>query len=292
MNPGSEELYTREITRSHRGAFVIAIDQSASMQESTVLANEVMTKAEAVAVVTGRLVDELVMRARRDDGVRDYYDLAIVGYSCGEVYSLLGAEPAFVPVNVVASHIPERFSIRVERLLPSGGREEASERLTAWVRPHAEGDTPMYEMLLTVRDMVERWCADPRNSDSFPPVVFNITDGESTDCDEEQLRHAAGRLRDLSTSDGNTLLFNIHIATGESGESMLFPRADEIGAEDHYARLLADISSPVPDSLNDCIRSFRGDFAPPPFIAMSYNASITEAVAMLNIGSRSLTSIR
>ena len=73
-------MYTQEITRTHRTAFVIAIDQSSSMQESVVVNSRRMTKAEAVAAITNRLIDELVMRARRDDGIRNYYDIAVIGY--------------------------------------------------------------------------------------------------------------------------------------------------------------------------------------------------------------------
>ena len=38
-------MYTQEITRTHRTAFVIAIDQSSSMQESVVVNSRRMTKA-------------------------------------------------------------------------------------------------------------------------------------------------------------------------------------------------------------------------------------------------------
>ncbi len=50
-------MYTQEITRTHRTAFVIAIDQSSSMQESVVVNSRRMTKAEAVAAITNRLIN-------------------------------------------------------------------------------------------------------------------------------------------------------------------------------------------------------------------------------------------
>ena len=150
----------------------------------------------------------------------------------------------------------------------------------------------MYEMLIAATDLVERWCAEPQNSESFPPIVFNITDGEPTDCTDEQLREAAGRLRSVATADGNVLLINVHISTNTTQPAMVFPRMDEIGRDNRYARLLADISSRVPEAMEESVRQYRNDFALPPFVAMSYNASITNAVAMLDIGSRSATILR
>ena len=43
--------------------------------------------------------------------------------------------------------------------------------------------------------------------------VFNITDGEASDSDEEELAQIAGRIRSLGTDDGRALLVNIHLAS-------------------------------------------------------------------------------
>ncbi len=285
-------MYIQEITRSHRTAFVIAIDQSSSMQESVVVNSRRMTKAEAVANITNRLIDELVMRARRDDGIRNYYDIAVIGYGNDEVYPLLGDTLGFMPVNIIAGRRVEHRRLSYERILPSGETAVATETVPLWIEPYAAGSTPMYEMLSAVTAIVEHWCAEPLNADSFPPTVFNITDGEPTDCDDMQLREAASRLKAAATADGNALFVNVHISTNPAQRSLIFPRIDELGADDRHARLLAEISSRVPEAMNDSVRRFRGDFALPPFVAMSYNASVTEALAMLDIGSRSATVLR
>ena len=107
-------MYTQEITRTHRTAFVIAIDQSSSMQESVVVNSRRMTKAEAVAAITNRLIDELVMRARRDDGIRNYYDIAVIGYGNEKVYPLLGETLGFLPVSIIAERRIEHRRISYE----------------------------------------------------------------------------------------------------------------------------------------------------------------------------------
>ena len=96
-------MYTQSITRNHRTAFILAIDGSGSMAESILFRGRCMTKAEAVATITNDLLFELVERARRSDGVRDYYDIAVVGYSGDdEVRSLLHQK--FKNVNSVTCY--------------------------------------------------------------------------------------------------------------------------------------------------------------------------------------------
>ena len=74
-------MYTQSITRTHRTAIILAIDGSGSMAEKIRFRNRQMTKAEAVATITNGMLFELIERARRSDGVRDYYDIAVIGYS-------------------------------------------------------------------------------------------------------------------------------------------------------------------------------------------------------------------
>src|SRR5947209_713269 len=45
--------------------------------------------------------------------------------------------------------------------------------------------------------------------DCYPPLVMNITDGESTDGVPEK---DAANLRELASSDGNVLLLNAHVS--------------------------------------------------------------------------------
>ena len=74
-------MYTQSITRTHRTAFIFVIDGSGSMAEKIRFRGRLMTKADAVASITNGMLFELIERARRSDGVRDYYDIAVLGYS-------------------------------------------------------------------------------------------------------------------------------------------------------------------------------------------------------------------
>ena len=222
--------YTQSITRRHRTAFVLAIDQSGSMVEELEFRGRRTSKAAAVAEVANSLLSELLLRATREGEVRDYYDIAVVGYSGEGVHSLLSADETFVPVSALRNAVRNTRRVSIERRLPDGQPAFNEVTVSEWIAPAASGQTPMYEALLYVHDLVEAWCRRPEHRESFPPLVFN----------------------------------------------------------NRYARLLYDISSPMPPLFDDAIRSLRGDEARGPFRGMCYNASITELLSILNVGSISV----
>ena len=68
---------------------------------------------------------------------------------------------------------------------------------------------------------LEEWTAN--NESSFPPIVFNITDGEASDVDDySELVEAADKIKKISTTDGNTLLFNL-LFSDDSASLKEFP---------------------------------------------------------------------
>ena len=283
-------MYSQEITRRHRTAFIIALDQSTSMQEEVRFGRLKMSKAEAVAYTANILITELIDRSHRKDGVRNYYDIAVVGYSDDEVRMLL-SEDGFVSVKSLAERIPEAVTISFEESMPDKTTALVKHHIHPWIEPKAEGNTPMYEALLRIREMVEEWCEQEQNRQSFPPIVFNITDGEASDCDDNELRYAADMLRRTGTEDGQTLLINIHLSTDLSLPSMIFPMAEELLSANRYARLLAECSSLMPESFNAEIGELKISASTPPYRGMGYNASVIELLSIINIGSRSITNM-
>jgi len=280
-------MYTQSITRRHRTAFIIAIDQSGSMNETLTFRGRRTSKAEAVAEVANALLTELLLRATREEGIRDYYDIGVIGYSGDGVRSLLSADRRLVPVTALENSILRSRRRTAERRLPDGEAALTTAECPEWIEPRAEGQTPMYEALLYVRDLADDWCRRLENRESFPPLIFNITDGEASDSDEADLLDVAAQIRAIGTDDGKTLLFNIHIATGEA-PALLFLTEAETDYCNRYARMLFEMSSPMPELFDDAIRELRGASIRPPFRGMCYNASVTELISILNVGSISV----
>ncbi len=281
-------MYSQSITRNHRTAFIIAIDGSGTMGEQILYKGTTTTKAKAVASITNEIISELVERARRSDGVRDYYDVAVIGYAGNnEIYSQLRCEGDLVSITKLAEpSVIDMQRCVVEKQLPEGSSVIHSTLTPTWVDPIAAGQTPMCEAFRHIRDMLTRWCAAPSNAESFPPIVFNITDGEATDCDDEELRYVANQIKSISTADGNVLLINIHLTNQVELKPIIFPSKDECSYAHRYAALLYDCSSELPELFNDSVRVIKGDkSALPPFQGVCVNASATELMNLLNIGS-------
>jgi hypothetical protein len=120
------------------------------------------------------------------------------------------------------------------------------------------------------------WCAS--HADSFPPVVINLTDGESTDGDPEW---AARELQSLTTQDGNLLLFNCHLSSS-TAEPVLFPSSEQ-RLHDDFARMLFRMSSPLPERLckNAEAKSIP---APPGTRGLAFNADGTKMLLLISVG--------
>ena len=260
------------------------------MAEEIRFQSESLSKAAVVARIANELIYELIERARRSEGVRNYYDIAILSYSGDNcVCSLLdGDEPKFVPIRALADR-PVATVRSVEAFRhPDGSTHLHSIDTPQWVKPRAEGNTPMLKALHIARYLVADWCAQEAHTHSFPPTIFNITDGEASDGFAEDLLEAARQIRSLGTTDGEALLFNIHIASDDRERTLFCPCQEEALHPNRYARLLYDASSEMPRCFNEAIRGIKGLAAMPPFRGMSFNASALELIALLNIGSISI----
>ena len=89
--------------------------------------------------------------------------------------------------------------------------------------------------------------ASDRFRDSFPPMVFHLTDGES----QTNAQSEAQQIMDLSTNDGNVLVVNAYIGTQTSlnyKDPSDFPgylEVSEAGPSEDNIRLF-EMSSPAP----------------------------------------------
>lgn len=267
--------YSTTISTRNRTAFIILLDRSGSMAEPITFNGLRTTKAEALSEITNRLIFELLCRARRSDGVRNYFDVALIGYAGDALQPVVGERRGFIPITDFE---------QLAHVEPS----HSGFTLPRWVAPAAEGSTPMFEALLEASEMVEEWCARPENAMSYPPTIFNITDGEASDGDHADIVEISDRLRCCATANGNALLINIHLTSTEGERSIIFPRSvDELGGN-YYARLLYECASEMPALYSSAIASLRGEVAGGRYRGMCFNASAAEVIAMMNIGSISL----
>jgi hypothetical protein len=270
--------YERRVDRHHPSALVFLIDQSASMRDS--IEGSPTAKAAAVADQINGLLYELVQRCTKTLGElpRPYFAVSVIGYGTDPqgralVGSTLGGALAAQPwawTADLAQH-PLRIEER-ERTSPQGTQRFV---VPVWVEALATGGTPMCAAIDQAGRLVKPWC--DQYPDSFPPIVINLSDGESTDGDP---REWARRLTSLRTNDGETLFFNLDIGT--SGAPVLFADRPPPGCSEHTA-LMWEMSSVLPPFMLDIARS-QGFDVESNSRGFGSNADFRSVVTFLNVG--------
>ncbi len=277
--------YSAEITRLNPSCFVFLVDQSSSMLKPFGGRSD-KRKADGVADAINRLIQNLILKCAKADGVRDYFSVGVIGYG-GKAGPALGgplADHTLVPLSTVADN-PLRVEQRT-RTVNRGGAGPAEEtfRFPIWFEPKGSGKTPMCAALKLAAQYLEVFLA--RYPECYPPLVINITDGQATDGDPLA---PAKALRRLASADGRVLLFNVHISSSPASP-IEFPAAEE-GLPDNFAKLLFRMSSPLPPPL---LEAARGD----QFLVCEgsrgfvFNANLVSVIRFLDIGTRVAQSTR
>ena len=272
-------MYTVEISRGNPTAFVFVIDQSGSMVDRFG-GGAAKSKAQEVADAINNLLYTLVMRCSKGDDVLDWFHVAVIGYGA-QVGSCLNGTVAghdLVPISQVAAN-PAKLEEKTRKVSDgAGGLVDSVVKMPIWVKPLANGGTPMCAAFTRVKEILSAWSSE--HALAYPPTVIHITDGESTDGDPSAL---ADEIRKAGTDDGDAVLFNVHISS-KGGNQIRFPDTED-GLPDDYAKMLFRISSPLPEgirreaakegfSVTDGSRGF------------AFNADLVQLIQFLDIGTR------
>jgi hypothetical protein len=277
--------YVAELSRTNPSCFLFLIDQSSSMAKAFGAQQE-KPKAQGVADGINRLLQNLILKCAKADGVRDYFHVGVIGYG-GRVAWALGGQLAgqkLVPASVLANY-PLRVEQRARKVDDgAGGLVEQKFKFPVWFEPTAVGRTPMCEAITEAsKTLVEFIAKFPK---SFPPLVINISDGKPTDGNPEL---PAAELRRLATTDGEVLFFNAHLSS-RPARPIEFP-AGESELPDNHARLLFRMSSVLPPRLQDAARGegFRIEQDARGFV---FNADLVSVIRFLDIGTRVAQTVR
>ena len=270
--------YAAPIRRTNPGCLLFLIDQSKSMADP--FHGTGQTKAGVVADALNRLIQNVVLRSAKADGVRDYFRVGVLGYGQGVRAGLGGSVPfkVLIPVSELGAH-PLRVETRT-KLIPDGvgGVLEQKVKFPVWYDVEASGQTPMCEAFaaagLAVKGFVEEF------PNAFPPIVLNLTDGMPTD-GNPQLN--ARLLSNVGSSDGATLLFNLLISS-QPVPADYFPATEE-RLPDTCSKLLFRMSSVLPPKLWEAAKA-EGLALQPKARGVVINADPTAIVRFLDIGTR------
>lgn len=292
--------YSAEISRSNPSSFLFLIDQSGSMQDildptaiqplekpqvvdgkTYTHSGQGRTKAQGVADAINKLLSNLVIKCAKEEGVRDYYHVGVIGYGSNVGPSFGGSLSGklLVPISEIANN-PMRIEPRTKKVDDgAGGLVDQSVKFPIWFDPIGSGGTPMEKAFVQAEGTLQTWLTQHPNG--FPPIVINISDGEADPGTNPEA--AADRIKQMSTPDGEVLLFNIHISTAK-GAAIEFPDTDAV-LPDQFAKLLYRMSSPLPAYMRT-VAAQEGYRASEGMRGFAFNADMVTLIKFLDIGTR------
>ena len=273
--------YSAEISRQNPSCFLFLIDQSGSMADSFGTGESKKCKADGVADALNNMLRELSVRCAKDDGIRNYFHIGVIGYGASVSAAFGGnlAGKEMVPIREVAEN-PTRIDQRVKKVEDgAGGLLDETKRFPIWFDPVANGGTPMCNAFSYAKKIIDKFISEHPNC--FPPVIIHFTDGESTD------GNPSSRMKDLtatSSSDGNTLLFNCHISSSPNAP-IAFPSTPD-SLPDQYAKMLFENASELTSYMMDFAKTQHNFELQPGAKGFTFNADLVLVIQALDIGTR------
>jgi hypothetical protein len=256
------------------------------------LGNSSNRKCDELSKAINAWLQNMTIRAGGEHGIKDWMDIGVLGYRTdGEANTIIEsalqgplAGRTLVSIKEIGES-PARID-SVTAMMPdeeTGEILEMPAQMPVWVDSRAEGGTPMCNMLHHAFGVLEEWIGSHR--DSFPPIVINISDGESQDGDPIPYAEA---VRDLATEDGNVLFFNCHLSM-TAADPFMFPSTEEL-LPDELAKVLFRMSSLLPATLVDRANA-DGFGLQPNARGMAFNADMVSLIRFLDMGTRAAGSL-
>ena len=272
--------YQADISRSNPGCFLFLIDQSGSMADAFA-GGTGHSKADELATIINRLLASLVIRCSKDEGVRDYFDVGVIGYGAMVVHSLAGANGApFLPISRLADE-PLRVEDRVQKIPDgAGGLVEQSVKFPIWIDPAADGGTPMTQAFERGRAALGSWVNGHRRS-SHLSCSISLTAKRPTAIRAALPRRCASWPPD----DGSALLFNVHLSERRAPTVEFRPPTRRLPDTSRAARSACPVSC---RRISGC-RTSEGYEVGAGTRGFVFNADATSVIQFLDIGTQPAT---
>ncbi len=285
--------YSRRWNSATPGCMIFLIDQSGSMSDSFAIeqVGGGRRKCDMVATIFNSFLNELItvnteVLADSSSEVKQRADICALGYEGTSVTSALNGRLAGQPFATLAELQMNPLDIELRKrkeIDDTGNFYEVEIPFPIWIKPKHGGGTPMCAALRRAYDMASQWGINHPNN--YPPVIINLTDGVSTDGDPMSL---AQQIAQIATTDGNALLFNVHI-TGVKASPVHYPASEMELPNDPYARHLFTMSSVIPETSRTLLESLLGSPVQPGARGMIFNGDASSIRLMFNFVSAPAT---
>ncbi|NLX15204.1 MAG: hypothetical protein GXY44_16370 [Phycisphaerales bacterium] len=222
-------MYDKKVSRAEPGLIFMILDDSGSMSDA--LAGTSDAKFKWVERYVGIIWKELVLRSTEVKG-----DTVVVKPRYYTHTILYGSQ-----ANVWGNGIMD-IQDTVEKYTQSGNSLGLGGRL---------GGTDAQNAFQQAYAILQQAAADPCFKNSFPPMVFHLTDGES----QSDAQAIAQQVKQLATIDGQVLSVNAYIGTqtnlGYKGPEDFpgYVSTSDVGSNSDNLRLF-EMSSEMPECMH------------------------------------------
>lgn len=285
--------YVRRWESANPGCMIFLIDQSGSMADSFAMeqVGGGKRKCDMVATIFNGFLNELitintVVLPDSSSEVKRRADICALGYEGTAANSALGGPLAHQPFVTLTDLQMNPLDIEMRKrkeIDDTGNFYEVEIPFPIWIKAKHGGGTPMCAALRRALDMASQWAINHPNN--YPPVIINLTDGIATDGDPAQV---AQQITQVSTTDGNALLFNVHI-TNLKASPVMYPVSESELPNDQYARQLFRMSSIIPETSRALLESLLGRPVAPGARGMIFNGDASSIRLMFNFVSAPVT---
>lgn len=285
----SKTHYVAHATRKNPAALVIMIDQSGSMQN---IMGSGKSKAQETADIVNAILHDTLTKCIKEEGLREYFQIFIFGYGdmINPIWTGKLSGKTWVTVKDLQDNVLEVETEEYTKKTAFRTQVLTREKYN-WFKPRCDGrSTAMKTAFEHCIKILDDWTCD--HEDSFPPLVFNITDGEPTDIggNLDVWLESCERLKSIATKDGNTLLFNILLTEGD--EIILPSESDEASfGSNRYHNIMYKASSILPYQLKEkAIDIFRKSIDDPHQLrtenpkCVIFNATASSLLFLITVG--------
>ena len=286
------------VTRNTPTALIFLLDISGSMSENIEFEGEKITKNNALNKIVNSILNELILRCKSYNNYNNYFDIAVLGYQDDSVINLLEQytnKEGFCSVNdIVTSDIDFKVYNYI-RTKSDGSKFISQVEITQYIDTEPHGTTPMLKALDAAFQLLKKWTVEHNGKNCFPPVLFNITDGDTSDATPQEMIIESNKIKRLTTDNGNVLFMNIHLSSQMGENPIIFPNSESELPNVRNIKLMYEMSSRIPKSFQERLKLIKKDGSETDYLngkLMCYNTPIDALAGILEIGSMSKSFIK
>lgn len=231
---------SKQWSSANPGYIIFLIDQSGSMGEDYTGGKN---KAEFTSLVINRTINDLIFTNSAGDKIKDRVFISLIGYGGNGGNSIDDLKSEYISYY---AENPIRFEkVKKKQADGAGGLVEFEEEMAVHLEANSNGLTPMGEAFKFAKQLIEGWIT--KKPDNPAPIVINVSDGYPYEGDggnePNKTIQYADEIKRLSTTDGNPIIFNVHIQ--KKGNQKGFDTSD-VNLTEANEKLLFNISSNIP----------------------------------------------